>query len=108
MNGTLWIVSTLLTVVGLAHRPGERRLGPRVAALPLQALHEPGLLAADVGAGAPVEVDLAREVRAEDLLPDQLGRARLGDRGLEALRRRAVLAAHVDVDGAGADRVGGD
>ena len=42
----------------------ERRLQPRVAALALQRVEQPGLLAADVGAGAAVQDQRDREVRS--------------------------------------------
>jgi hypothetical protein len=59
MNGTAAIDSTLLTVVGQPYRPvgrRERRAQPRLAAAALERVEQRGLLAADVGAGAAVQV----------------------------------------------------
>jgi hypothetical protein len=61
MCGTAQSVSTLLIVDGLPKAPGdgrEGRLDPRLAAAPLQRVHQPRLLAADVRAGAEVERDV--------------------------------------------------
>ena len=55
----------------LAERPldrRERRLDPRPAPLPFEALDQPGLLAADVRPGPPVAVDLQVEARPVDVL----------------------------------------
>ena len=66
MWGTQARVSTLLTIVGAAEDPadrGERRLDARLAALALEALDQPRLLAADVRARAAVDVDVERRSR---------------------------------------------
>ena len=67
---------------------GERRLRPRLAAVALEGLEQRGLLAADVGAGAPVEDDrhAAEELRL----------AQLVERRDEDLPLVLVLAADVD------------
>ena len=58
----------------------ERRLDPGPAALALEALDQPGLLAADVRPGAPVNIDLKVEARPIDVLPEVSRRPGLGDR----------------------------
>ena len=79
-----------------AHRRRERRLQPRLALLALERLHQRGLFAADVGAGAVVDDDV--EVPAVDVvLADQLGVIGLLHRRLEALALADELAADVDV-----------
>ena len=63
IGGTVAIVSTLLTTVGAAYRPcdrRERRLRARLAALALERVEQRRLLAADVGAGAAVDDDRRR------------------------------------------------
>src|SRR5690606_9365625 len=55
----------------LAERPldrRERRLDPRPAPLPLQALDQPGLLAADVGAGPAVDPNVQVEAAPINVL----------------------------------------
>ncbi len=71
---------------------GEGRLQARVAALALERVEQAGLLAADVGAGAPVEDEADRQVRAEDPLAQVAGFGRLGDRRLEDVGLVGVLA----------------
>ena len=76
----------------------ERRLQARLALLAFQAFQQRGLFAADVGAGAVVDVDV--EVPAVDVvLADQLGLVGLLDRRLQALALEHVFAADVDVAG---------
>ena len=65
----------------------ERRLQPRLALLALEAFQQRGFLAADVGAGAVVDVEV--EVPAVDVvLADQLGLVGLVDRRLQRARAR--------------------
>ncbi len=76
--GTVASVSTLLISVGslieaLVGR--ERRLQARVAALAFKRVEQPGLLAADVGAGSTVHDQRERVSRAEDVLADVAGSA---------------------------------
>ena len=102
IHGTCASVSTLLIIVGQRERAldgGEGRLDARVAALALERLEHPRLLAADVGAGARVHPGLAREATSRGCscragrpcAPPPIAR-------LEARDRQRVLAAHVDVD----------
>ena len=51
----------------------ERRLEPRHALLAFQAFQQRGLLAADIGAGAVVDVEVEVEARAAGVLADQPG-----------------------------------
>ena len=85
----------------------ERRLQPRLALLAFQAFQQRRLLAADIGAGAVVDVEV--EVPAVDVvLADQLGLIGLVDRRLQALALADEFAAHVDVAGMGAHGEAGD
>src|SRR3954451_21487591 len=54
----------------------EWRLQARLALLALEALQQPGFLAADVGAGAAMQVDLVIVAGAARILADQAGLVR--------------------------------
>ncbi len=86
----------------------ERRLEPRHAAVAFEALDERGLLADDVGTGAPVEDDVDGEVGAEDVRADVAGGVRLVQRGGDALLGEGHLAADVQEALAEPGRVAGD
>ena len=86
----------------------ERRLIPRLAGLALERLDERHLLAADVRARAGVNVNLAVEAAAEDVLADEALRAGLFDGALDVLDALEQLTANVDVADLGLDRVAGD
>ena len=79
-----------------------------MAAQAFERAEERRLLAADVSARAGVRVDVAREVRAEDFLAEEVRRARLFERLVHDLDEVAILAARVDVVHARAEGVGGD
>ena len=67
-------VSTLLMIVGLPHRPGdggERRAGAGHAALAFDRGDQRGLLAADEGPGALLDLDVKVEARAQDVVAQQ-------------------------------------
>ena len=66
-----------------------------------------GLFAADIGAGAVMDVDVERPA-VDVVLADQPGLVGLVDRRLQALALEDVFAAHVDVGGVGAHREAGD
>ena len=71
---------------------------PRHALLALEPFEHRGLFAADIGAGAVVDVEV--ESPAVDVvLADQLGLIGLVDRGLQPLALTDVFAAHIDVGG---------
>ena len=90
-----------------AHIGRERRLQPRLALLALEALQQRGFLAADIGAGAVVDVEV--EVPAVDIvLADQLRLVGLIDRRLEMLALADEFAADIDVAGVRAHRAAGD
>ena len=111
MCGTLHSVSTLLITVGRAERADdrrERRLHARLAALAFERLEHAGLLAADVGARAAVDVHVELEARAHDAVAEDAVLVRLLDRPLQDLRRLRVLAADVDVAGVGLHRPAAD
>ena len=63
-------VSTLLTIVGLrkALDGGEGRLDPRPGPLAFQAFDQARLLAADIGSGSAMEMNIEVEARAENIL----------------------------------------
>jgi len=86
----------------------ERRLQARVAALALERVEQSRLLAADVGAGAAVQDQRQRKLRAEDPLADVARLAGLRDRGIEDPRLLLVLAADVDEGMVRATGMGGD
>ena len=68
--GTLHSVSTLLTTVGLPHRPldlGIGRLGARIGALAFERIEQRGLFAAHIAPGADMEVQLEAVFRAKDI-----------------------------------------
>jgi len=83
-------------------RGRERRLVAGHALLALEAFQERGLLAADVGAGAAMEMDLEIEAGAAGVLAHEAGRVGLFDRELQPLGLVDELAADIDVAGMGA------
>src|SRR4029077_16475904 len=89
---------------------GERGLQPRIAALALERVEQRRLLAADVGAGGTVDDQLQVAAAAEDVLAEVAGLVGFGDRGVEDVGLRVVLAADEDegVAGAGGGRGGRD
>ena len=91
-----------------ARRRREGRFEARVGAQALQRVHERGFLAADVRPGAPVHVQLEVEAAAQDVLPQQSGRAGLVNGGPDALGGVHVLTPDVDVPHRGAHGVRGD
>ena len=96
---------------GLAEQAGHRREGrldARVAAAPLQRVHERRLLAADVGAGALVHVDVNGLARPHRVGAEDAGGICLLAGGLHLRQRLRVLAADVDVGHLGPDRIGAD
>src|SRR5581483_8010491 len=76
---------------------GERRLRPRIPALPFERVQQRGLLAADVPPGADVQVQVEAVTGTEDVSSEVAGLVRLRDRALEAIRRGRVCPAEEDV-----------
>ena len=74
----------------------ERWLQTRHAAVALEALDKCRLFAHDVGAGAPVQHDVAREVGAEDVLADVTLGVRLVQRISDALLSNGHLTTNVE------------
>src|SRR5262249_56973877 len=75
---------------------------------PLDRLEERRLLAQDEAAGAPPDLHVEGEVRAEDAGSEEPGRPGRLDRGRAALGRQPGLAVYIEDAPAGARRVGGD
>ncbi|GJD83145.1 hypothetical protein HPGCJGGD_1008 [Methylobacterium haplocladii] len=90
-----------------AHICRERRLQPRHPLLALEALQQRRLLAADIRAGAVVDVDV-EGVAVDVVLADELGRVGLVDRALQRVLLGNVFTADVDVAGMRRHREGGD
>ena len=82
----------------------EWRLQPRLALLALEAFQQRRLLAADIGAGAVMDIDL--EIVAHlVVLAEEAGLVGLVDGALQRLALADELAAHIDVGG---DRAHGE
>ena len=86
----------------------ERRADARRAAPALQGFEQRALLAADVGTGAEVDLDVEVEaIDAADAVAEQAGRAPRLEHRLQRRQQVAVLAAQVEEALVGADRPGG-
>ena len=77
----------------------ERGLDPRPCPPALDALDQPRLLATDVGRRAAMDVNVQREVAAQDVLAQVAGPVALVDRRLHPLQAQGVLVSQVDVSG---------
>ena len=86
----------------------ERRLEPRLALLALERLDQRRLLAADVGAGAPVHVDVEVDPGAAGVFSQEPLGVRLGDGPLQREALVDVLPADVDVGRPGSHGRPGD
>ena len=86
----------------------ERRLEAGHAPVAFEALDECGLFADDVGARTPVQDDVDREVRSEDVLADVAGFVGLVEGVGETLLGDRHLTAHVQEALRETDRVAGD
>src|SRR5205085_9750313 len=80
-----------------AHGRRKRRFQAGLALFALEAFQQAGFFAANVGAGAAVQVDLVIIAGAAGILADQAGRIGLLDRGLEVLRLVIEFTADIDV-----------
>src|SRR5262249_30912314 len=87
---------------------GEGRLDARLAALAFEALDQPGLFAADVGAGAAVDGQVERVSGAEDVLSEKNARVGFLQRAVQNARAEIELAADVDVGVSALQSVGGE
>ncbi|OQB89823.1 MAG: hypothetical protein BWX86_02362 [Verrucomicrobia bacterium ADurb.Bin122] len=87
---------------------GIRRARAGAAAFALDGGDEGRLLAANKRAGAEPDLGVEREVRAEDVAPEQSGLAGLNQRPLDTLDRLRVLGPDVEIAVGRADRVAGD
>ena len=104
-------VSTLLSTVGLPHRPltagngGRGRGSPRLPSMEaISAVSSP-----QTNAPAPMRISRSKsKPRAQDVLAEQAVLARLVEGVLEALDGQRVLGADVDVALVRADGVAGD
>jgi hypothetical protein len=94
-------------LVEAAHREARRAVA-RIAALAFERGEQARRLAAHVGAGAAVDDEVAREVRAEERLSEVAGGVRLLERARDAPVRQVELAADVDERVPHLQRVGGD
>ncbi len=75
--------------------------------LAFERLQKRGFLAADIGAGAMMDVNVERPA-VPIVLADELCRIGLGDRGLEALAFQNIFAANINVAGMRLHREAGD
>ena len=104
----LHVVHDGRTLVEAEHGGKIRRLDARVRPLALERFDQARLLAADVGAGTAVHENVATVVRPENLRPDEICRARLGDGVFQDPRAVGHLAADIDVRLLHVVRPGGD
>ena len=86
----------------------ERRLDPRPASLPFQALDQAGLLAADVGARAAMQPDVEVEPRPVNVLAQVAGGACFGDGRFENAIRLDVFESQVKISRRRLGRKAGD
>ena len=108
IGGTLAQVFTLLTTVGLPHRPLVTGYGGRVRGSPAVAFErfdQGRFFAADVGPGPAAERDAERPAAAEDVLAQQAALLGLVDGVFEDLDGQRILVADVDEPFAGADGI---
>ena len=90
------------------HRRKIRRLDARIGALAFERFDQAGFFAADVGAGAAMDVNLHVEAGAENIFPEKIFRARFFDGAFEDFRAFGKFAADVDVGGVHVEREAGD
>ena len=76
---------------------GERRLHAGLALGPFETFNQRRLLAADIGAGAAVNVDVVVEAGTAGIGAEKPGVVGLGDGRLEAVGLQVELAANVDI-----------
>ena len=111
MAGTLAQVSTLLMQVGLPHSPlwaGIGRPRPRLAQPAFDRGDQGRFLAADEGAGAPHDLDVEIEARAQDVLAQKAVIAGLLEGDGQPLDGQRVLVPDIDESRRRADGFGPD
>src|SRR5690606_36615891 len=94
-NG-LDIVDRGRTAVEAARRR-EGRLEARLALLAFETFEQRRLFAADIGAGAAMQIDVVVEPRSAGVAADQAGLVRLVDRVLQMLGLAEKFTADIDV-----------
>ncbi len=87
---------------------GERRAGARHAPPALDRGDQGGLLAADEGAGAFLDLDVEIKAAPQDVLAQQAGLPHFADRPPQPLDGQGILGPDIDITPGGADRVGRD
>src|SRR5262249_13406753 len=93
---SLYIVNCAWTAIETSLRR-KWRLEPWLALASLEALEKPGLVAANIGARAAMQMECEIIPRTAGVLADQLGIIRLVDGRLEPLRLVVELATNIDV-----------
>ena len=96
---------------GLAPKALLGRIGRAVAGLAdiaFDKVDERGLFAADIGAGAPADLDIEAEGRAQDLVSQETLLFGLGDGLAQPRGGQGIFVADVDEALAGADGIGAD
>ena len=87
---------------------GQRRLDANLAALPLEAIEQRRLLAADIGAGAEPRFEIERAAGAEHARPEKACRPRPLDSARKDREGMRIFRSDVDVALRRADRERGD
>ena len=87
---------------------GERRAGPRLAAIALDRGHQGRLFAAHEGPGTHADLHVEIETGTEDILAQDAPLLGLGDGDLQPRHGQRVFRPHVNKAARGADRVGGN
>ena len=86
----------------------KRRFDARIRTLALEGFEQAGFFAADVGAGALVDENVAVEAAAADVFPDEAGGLRFFDRFFHDAGGLGEFAADVNVTEMHIERPGGD
>ena len=87
---------------------GKGRLIAGLTLLALDGLQECRLLAADIGPGAMMRIEVEVDARTQDIAPDEPGGIGLGERPFEALDRLVEFAADIVVGDGRTHRIGSD
>ena len=87
---------------------GERRAGPRLAAVAFDRGHQGRLFAADEGPGTHADLHVEIEAGAEDVLAQDAPLLCLGNGDLQPRNGQRIFRPHVNIASQRADRMGGD